>query len=75
MIEKSDNVTKYVHQVAQLLDLKISPDFLPGVTDNFTKLAAIASLVTDFELSSKIEVTPTFDPSDNLRWDENDRFL
>lgn len=63
MIEKSDEVAEYVHQAAQRLKLEIPPEYLPNVVDNFTQIAAIASLVTNFELSPDTEIAPVFAPS------------
>ncbi|NJK47570.1 DUF4089 domain-containing protein [Candidatus Gracilibacteria bacterium] len=62
MSEKNTELTSYVEQAAQLLDLSIAPEYLPGVVDNLNKMAAIASLVTEFELPDELEAAPIFEP-------------
>ncbi len=62
MIEKTANLAKYVEQAAQLMELSLTPEYLPGVIDNFTRIAAIASLVTEFNLPEEIEAAPVFEP-------------
>ncbi|MCU0536356.1 MAG: DUF4089 domain-containing protein [Hydrococcus sp. Prado102] len=61
MNENAD-FANYVKQAAQLLDLPIAPEYLPGVVDNLTKMAAIAALVTEFNLPQEIEAAPIFEP-------------
>ncbi len=62
MIEKTANLAKYVEQAAQLMELSLTREYLPGVIDNFTRIAAIASLVTEFNLPEEIEAAPIFEP-------------
>ena len=62
MREKTENWRKYVQQTADLLDLRVTLAYLPEVVDNFARIAAIASLVTEFELPEDIESAPTFEP-------------
>ena len=62
MIEKTANLAKYVEQAAQLMELSLTREYLPGVIDNFTRIAAIAPLVTEFNLPEEIEAAPTFEP-------------
>ncbi|NJO93241.1 MAG: DUF4089 domain-containing protein [Hydrococcus sp. RM1_1_31] len=52
----------YVVQTAQLLNLSIAPEALPQVTKNMNTLAAIAALVTEFELPEDLEAAPIFNP-------------
>ena len=53
---------EYVIQTAKLMQLKIAPEYLPGVIKNFDSLAEIATLVTEFELPDDIEIAPIFEP-------------
>ena len=53
--------TEYVKQTAELLNLNISPEYLPGVIDNFSKIAEIAALVIEFNLSENIEPAAKFE--------------
>ncbi|OKH20166.1 DUF4089 domain-containing protein [Hydrococcus rivularis NIES-593] len=62
MNEKTLDVADYVERTAQLLDLSIAPEYLPGVIDNMTRIAAIATLVTEFELPEDLEAAPVFEP-------------
>jgi Protein of unknown function (DUF4089) len=62
MSEKNADFTNYVEQTAQLLDLPIAAEYLPGVVDNLAKMAAIASLVTEFEFPEDLEAAPIFEP-------------
>jgi hypothetical protein len=62
MSEKNVGFTNYVEQTAQLLDLPIAEEYLPEVVDNLTKMAAIAALVTEFNLPEAIEAAPIFEP-------------
>ncbi len=61
-MENSFNMTDYVTQTAALINLNIAPEYLPGVVDNLTRIAAIATLVTEFELTEDLESAATFDP-------------
>ena len=62
MTEKTENWREYVQQTAYLLGLRVTPAYLPEVIDNFARIAAIASLVTEFELPEDTESAPTFEP-------------
>ena len=62
MTEQTENWTPYVEQAAELIGLPIAPEYLSDVVDNFERIAAIASLVTEFELPKNIESAPTFKP-------------
>jgi Protein of unknown function (DUF4089) len=62
MSETNVDFTNYVKQAAQLLDLPIAEEYLPGVVDNLTKMAAIAALVTEFNLPEAIEAASIFEP-------------
>lgn len=62
MSEKNVDFSNYVIQAAQLLDLPVAPEYLPGVVENITKMAAIAALVIEFDLPQEIEAAPIFEP-------------
>jgi len=62
MRQKQQDFTEYVKQTAQLIGLKLTPEYLPGVVDNFERIAAIASLVNQFDLPEDLEAAPTFEP-------------
>lgn len=62
MSEIQEDLTAYVEQMAELLNLEISSEYLPGVVENFAAIAKIASLVTEFELPATTEAAPTFEP-------------
>lgn len=52
----------YLHQAAELINLSIPPEYLPGVVANFEQIQKIAQLVTEFPLPAAIEPAPTFKP-------------
>ncbi|MDJ0690488.1 MAG: DUF4089 domain-containing protein [Xenococcaceae cyanobacterium MO_188.B32] len=62
MAEKTNNWSQYVQQAAELMGLQITPAYFPDVVDNFERIVAIASLVTEFDLPENIESAPTFEP-------------
>lgn len=62
MTEESVNLACYVEQTAQLIDLPLAPEYRPSVVDNFTRIAAIATLVMDFPLPEEMEAAPIFEP-------------
>jgi Asp-tRNA(Asn)/Glu-tRNA(Gln) amidotransferase C subunit len=62
MRQKQQDFTKCVKHTAKLMNLKLTPEYLPGVVDNFERIAAIASLVNQFNLPEDIEAAPTFEP-------------
>lgn len=65
MTKKIEDSTEYVKQTAKLMGLKLTPEYLPGVVDNFNTLATISTLISEFELTENIEIAPTFKPSNN----------
>jgi hypothetical protein len=62
MSEQQIEIKVYVEQMAKLLDLPIPEECEQGVIDNFIRMQAIASLVTEFPLSDDIETAPIFQP-------------
>ena len=62
MNNQTENWHKYVQQTAKLMNLKLTPEYLPGVIKNFTSLAEISTLVTEFNLPDDIEIAPIFKP-------------
>ncbi len=62
MMPKKIETATYVEAMAQLLDLELKPEHLPGVIKNFAKIYAIASLVTEFSLPDDIAPAPVFEP-------------
>jgi Protein of unknown function (DUF4089) len=53
---------QFVEQMAELMGLSLSPEYQPGVVENFTRLAEIAAFVMDFPLPEDIEISPVFQP-------------
>ena len=62
MEQPKEDWSEYIKQTAKLMDLNLSGEYLPGVTDNFVAIAYIASIVMEFELPEDIEVAPIFEP-------------
>ena len=62
MEQPKEDWTEYIKQTAKLMDLNLTEEYLPGVTDNFVALANIASIVMEFELPKDIEIAPIFEP-------------
>ena len=62
MNEKTVDIAKYVEVAAKLIDLPLTPEYLPGVVENFSSIAAIATLVTEFNLPEEKEPAPVFKP-------------
>ena len=56
------NIKEYVEQTSVIIDLPIDPEFMPGVVDNLTTIAEIATLFTEFELPENLEAAPIFKP-------------
>ncbi|NEP80026.1 MAG: DUF4089 domain-containing protein [Okeania sp. SIO3C4] len=56
------NIEKYVECTAELINLQLQPEYLPGVVENLERIAAVAQLVIDFPLPPEIEPAPKFDP-------------
>ena len=61
MKQKTD-LTEYVEQAAKLINLSLTPEDVPGVIENFSSIAAIATLVTEFNLPKEKEIAPVFKP-------------
>ncbi|MDJ0509613.1 MAG: DUF4089 domain-containing protein [Crocosphaera sp.] len=55
-------IKTYIQQTSVIIDLPIDPKYLPGVVDNLTSIAEIATLFTEFELPETIEAAPIFQP-------------
>lgn len=62
MPEESINLAEYVEQTARLIALPLAPEYRPSVVDNFTRIAAIATLVMEFPLPEEMEAAPVFEP-------------
>jgi Protein of unknown function (DUF4089) len=62
MNEPTNDFTEYVKQAARLIDLSIAPEYLPGTIENMARIAAVATLVTEFELPEDLESASTFEP-------------
>ena len=62
MTRETVDLVQYAEQAAQLLDLPIVPDYLPGVVANLESIAAIAELVSELTLPEEIEAVPVFEP-------------
>ncbi len=56
------NLKEYIEQTSPIIDLPIDPEYMPGVVDNLTRIAEIATLFTEFELPETIEPAPIFKP-------------
>lgn len=52
----------YIKISAILLGIKLEPDVLPEVVENFDRIAAIAQPLLEFELTEDIESAATFEP-------------
>ena len=52
----------YVRDMAELMGLNLTPEYLPGVVANFDSLKEIALLVTEFDLPDDVETAPIFEP-------------
>lgn len=62
MTQNPPDPVKYIEQMAQMLDLPLAPEHRPGVVENFARIAAIATLVTEFPIPETVEVAPVFEP-------------
>lgn len=62
MDEQPIDITTYVQQTARLLNLPLAPEHRQGVVENFSKIAAIATLVMAFPLPDTIVAAPVFEP-------------
>ncbi len=56
------NIEEYVDRTAELINLPLDPEHLPGVVVNFERITEIAQLVTEFPLPQAIEAAPVFEP-------------
>lgn len=63
MTTKDLNIEEYVEQMALVLGLSIAPEYKPEVIDNFSRIAAIAQLVLEFELPQDVEAAPIYHPT------------
>ncbi len=52
----------YIDATALLLHLPIAPEHLPGVQQNFARIATLAQLVIDMPLDVHDEPAPVFQP-------------
>jgi hypothetical protein len=52
----------YIDATALLLHLPVAPEHLPGVQQNFARIAALAQLVIDVPLDMHDEPAPVFHP-------------
>ena len=55
-------LTAYIDTTARLLRLPIAAEHLPGVQQNFARIAALAQLVVDAPLDVYDEPAPVFHP-------------
>ncbi|MGK7923331.1 MAG: DUF4089 domain-containing protein [Trichodesmium sp.] len=56
------NIEKYVEVTAELINLPLQPEHLPGVVKNLERIAEMAKLVTEFPLPPEIQPAPKFEP-------------
>jgi len=63
-MDKLDDLSlaAYVDAAAYLLQLPIAPGHLPGVRENFARIAALAALFVDAPLDLHDEPAPVFRP-------------
>ncbi|MGF1539644.1 MAG: DUF4089 domain-containing protein [Pleurocapsa sp.] len=64
MNKQPKDCTEYVQQTAELMGLTLTPEYLSGVIANFHSLVKISTLITEFELTETIEISPTFEPKE-----------
>jgi hypothetical protein len=57
-----DEMSKYIVAAAAALDLPIAPEHMPGVLENFERLAGIAAQVNAFKLEPGDEPGPVWRP-------------
>ncbi len=62
MTKHLTDIPNYIQQTSPIINLPISPECMPGVVDNLTKIAEISTLITEFELPETIEIAPVFQP-------------
>ncbi|MEL7037194.1 MAG: DUF4089 domain-containing protein [Cyanobacteria bacterium J06592_8] len=66
-----NNIPKYIDQTAELIDLKIAPEYREGVISNLEQIAKLAKLVNEFPLTDEIEIAPIFNPSFHIENSSN----
>jgi hypothetical protein len=57
-----EQTEKYVDAAAAALDLNLAPAHRPGVLENFARLAQLAALVNEFQLTPEDEPAPLWKP-------------
>jgi hypothetical protein len=62
MTEQSMDIAIVVEHLAVLVNVPLAPEHRPGVVENFSRIVAIAQLVTEFPLPEDVEVAPVFQP-------------
>jgi hypothetical protein len=62
MAEKPIEVAEFVDQTAAVIGLPLQAEHRPAVIDNFSRIVAIAQLVTEFSLPEEVEAAPIFEP-------------
>ena len=62
MINQQFDTTKYIEQMALLLDLQLPDEYIHGVVANFDRIREIAQIVNEFPLPEQIEPAPKFEP-------------
>jgi Protein of unknown function (DUF4089) len=61
-IYSEPNWATYVDCTAQVVGLPIPNEYRPSIIQNFERIAAMAQLVNDFQLSEQVEIAPKFIP-------------
>lgn len=62
MTNNFDNIQSYIEQTSIIINLPIDEQSMSGVVDNFTRIAELATLVTEFEFPEAIEAATIFKP-------------
>ena len=62
----AETVDAYVDAAARTLRLPIAETHLPGVRENFARIAGLATLLLEAPLSAADEPAPVFLPGDRL---------
>ncbi len=62
MNDRETDYKTYVENTALLMGLTLTPEYLPGVVENLARVADVAALVIEFELSEDVEIAPVFEP-------------
>jgi hypothetical protein len=58
----TDQMSAYIAAAAAAIDLPIAPEHMPGVLENFERLAGIAAQVDAFPLAPENEPAPVWRP-------------